>query len=47
MFNRLLTLVGDSLRFSFIVAALPIAAVLVSLGPARAFPARAGSRHFC
>jgi lactate permease len=35
MFNQLLTPVGDGLMFSFLVAALPIAVVLVSLGVLR------------
>jgi lactate permease len=35
MFNQLLTPVGDSLILSFLVAALPIAVVLVSLGVLR------------
>jgi lactate permease len=35
MFNQLLTPVGDSLILSFLVAALPIVVVLVSLGVLR------------
>ena len=32
MFNQLLTPVGDSLLLSFLVAVLPVAAVLIMLG---------------
>ena len=35
MFNQLLTPIGDSLILSFLVAALPIVVVLVSLGVLR------------
>jgi lactate permease len=35
MFDQLLTPIGDSLIFSFVVAALPVAVVLVSLGVLR------------
>ena len=35
MFNQLLTPLGDSLLLSFLVAALPIVVVLVSLGVVR------------